>query len=53
MYLSQNMVALVNFGFHSQRRPKILNICVSEKMVDYVDLGFASKARYVHVSRSG
>ena len=44
MYLSRNVVDLVDFDFHSQRRPKILNICVSEKLVDLVDLESASKS---------
>ena len=44
MYLSRNVVDLVDFDFHSHRRPKILNICVSEKLVDLVDLGSASKS---------
>ena len=47
------MVDLVYFDFHSQRRLKILNIFVSEKLVDQVDLGFASKSRYVHVAKRG
>ena len=51
MYMSQNVVDLVDFDFHSQRRPNILNICVSEKLVDKVDLGFASKSRYVHIAK--
>ena len=53
MYMSRNVVDLVDFDFHSHRRPKILNIYVSEKLVDRVDLGFASKSRYVHVAKRG
>ena len=34
MYLSRKWVDLVDFDVHSQRRPKILNICVLEKLVD-------------------
>ena len=34
MYMSRNVVDLVDFDFHSQRRPKILDICVSKKLVD-------------------
>ena len=44
MYLSRNVVDLVDFDFHSQRRPKILNIYMSEKLVDLDDLGSASKS---------
>ena len=33
MYLSRDMVDLVDFEFHSQRRPKIFKICVLEKLV--------------------
>ena len=53
MYMSRNVVDLVDFDFHSHRRHKILNICASKKLVDYVDLGFASKSRYVHVAKLG
>ena len=34
MYLSWNEVDLVDFDFRSHRRLEILNICVSEKLVD-------------------
>ena len=34
MYMSRNWVDLVDFDFHSKRRLKFLNICVSEKLVD-------------------
>ena len=34
MYMSRNLVDLVDFDFHSKRRLKFLNICVSEKLVD-------------------
>ena len=34
MYMLRNVVDLVDFDFHSQRRPKILDICVSKKLVD-------------------
>ena len=34
MYLSWNVVDLVDFDFRSHRRLEILNICVSEKLVD-------------------
>ena len=53
MYMSRNGVDLVDFDFHSQRRLRILNVCVSEKLVDKVDLGFASKSIYVHVAKRG
>ena len=43
------MVDLVYFDFHSQRRLKILNICVSKRLVDKVDLGLGPKSRYVLV----
>ena len=53
MYLSRNGDDLVDFDFHSQRRPKILNICVSKNLVDYVDIGIASKYKYEHVAKRG
>ena len=53
MYLSRNVVDLIDFDFHSHRRPKVLNICVSEKLVDYVDLWLASKSKYEHVAKRG
>ena len=34
------MVDLVDFGFHIERRLEISNICMSQKVVDLVDLGF-------------
>ena len=36
---TQNLVDFVDFVFHSQRRLEILNICVSQSVVDLVDLG--------------
>ena len=53
MYVSQDWVDLVNFDFHSQRRPKILNICVLQNLdmymlrnvVDLVDFDFHSQRR--------
>ena len=55
--MSQNVVELVDFVFHSQRRLKILNICMSQKVVDLGDLGFplikAPKSKYVHVLKRG
>ena len=36
--MSQN---LVDFVFHSQRRLEFLNICMSQSVVDLVDLGFS------------
>ena len=36
--MSQN---LVDFVFHSQRRLEILNICMSQRVVDLVHLGFS------------
>ena len=53
MYISRNAVDLFDFDFHSQRRPKILNICVSKNLVDYVDIGIASKYKYEHVAKYG
>ena len=53
MYMSRNVVDLVDFYFHSQRRLKLLNICVSKKLVDLVDLGLASKSKYEHVAKRG
>ena len=34
MYMSRNVVDLVDFDFHSQIMPQILDICLSEKLVD-------------------
>ena len=34
------MVDLVDFGILSERRLENLNICMSQKVVDSVDLGF-------------
>ena len=51
------MVDLVDLGFHSQRWLKNLNICISQKVVDLVDLGFphikAPKSKYVLVLKRG
>ena len=44
IYMLRNMVDLVDFDLYSRRRLIIFNICVSEKLVDYVELGFASKS---------
>ena len=48
------MVDLDDFVFHSQRN---LNIFMSQKVVDLVDLGFplikAQKSKYVHVPKRG
>ena len=49
--MSRSVVDLVDFDFQSQRRLRILNVCLSEKLVDKVDLGFASKSRYVHIAK--
>ena len=87
--MSQNLVDLVDFVFHSQRRVEILNkctsqnvvdfvfhsqtwltlvflvreglkcsnICMSQKVVDLVDLGFplikVPKSKYVYVPKRG
>ena len=53
MYMSLNVVDLVDFDFHSPRRLKILNICVSKKLVDKVVLGLGPKSRYVLVAKCG
>ena len=34
--MSQNLVDLVDFVFHSQRRVEILNKCMSQNVVDFV-----------------
>ena len=47
MYMLHNLVDLVDFDFQSQRRLEILNFYVSEKLVDKVDLGLATKSKYV------
>ena len=36
---------VVDFGFHSQRRLKISNICMSQNVVDLVDFVFHSQRR--------
>ena len=36
---TQNLVDFVDFIFLSQRRLEILNICMSQSVVDLVDLG--------------
>ena len=58
--MSQNVIDLVDFVFHSQLRLKNLNICMSKKVVDLVDLvylGFSlikvPKSKYVHVPKRG
>ena len=45
MYMSQNIVDLVDFVFHSQRGVEILNICMSKNLVDLVDFVFHSQRR--------
>ena len=42
-----------NLGPHSQRRLEIVNIYLSKKLVYYVDLGLASKYKYVHAAKHG
>ena len=36
MYMSRNLVDLVDFDFHSKRRLKFLNICVSERWLTWL-----------------
>ncbi len=43
--MSQNVVDLVDFVFHSQRRLEISNICMSQNVVDLVDFVFHSQRR--------
>ena len=45
MYMSQNVVDLVDFGILSERRLENLNICMSQNMVDLVDFVFHSQRR--------
>ena len=42
---SQNVVDLVDFVFHSQRRLEISIICMSQNMDDLVDFVFHSQRR--------
>ena len=39
--MSQNLVNLVDFVFHSQRRLAISNICMSQSGANLVDFGFS------------
>ena len=43
MYISQNLVDLVDFGILSERRLENLNICMSQNMVDLVDFVILSE----------
>ena len=51
------MVDLVDFGILCEKRLENLNICMSQIVVDLVDLGFplikAPKSKYVHVLKRG
>ena len=51
------MVDLVDFVILSEKWYEILNICMSQKGVDLVDLGFplikAPKSKSVHVLKRG
>ena len=45
MYMSQNVVDLVDFVILSERRLENLNICMSQNVVDLVDFVFHSQRR--------